>query len=90
MSLNIKNERVHALAREAARVTGKSQTSVIEEALVKLLAEHGTDPVEADRQRRIDAVTQIALKWRDLPEVEGDDRIREVEDLYDPETGLPA
>ena len=35
MSLNIKNERVHALAREAARITGKSQTGVIEEALEK-------------------------------------------------------
>ena len=39
MSLNIKNERVHELAREAARRTGKSQTRVIEEALEKLLAD---------------------------------------------------
>ncbi len=90
MSLNIKNERVHALAREAARVTGKTQTSVIEEALVKLLAEYGVDPVEADRQRRMDVMRQIALEWHSLPELEGADRIREVEDLYDDETGLPA
>ncbi|MBM7517239.1 type II toxin-antitoxin system VapB family antitoxin [Nocardioides nitrophenolicus] len=90
MSLNIKNERVHALAREAARITGKSQTSVIEEALVKLLAEYGLDPVEADRKRRMDAVTQIALEWQDLPVLDGEDRIREVEDLYDTETGLPV
>ena len=33
MSLNIKNERVHELAREAARRTGMNQTSVIEAAL---------------------------------------------------------
>lgn len=33
MALNIKNERVHALAREAAARTGRSQTSVIEAAL---------------------------------------------------------
>ncbi|MDQ6525165.1 type II toxin-antitoxin system VapB family antitoxin [Nocardioides sp. LHD-245] len=90
MSLNIKNPRVHELAREAARLTGKSQTSVIEEALVKLLADYGADPVEAERRRRIDAVNRIALRWRDLPEIEGEDRIRDVEDLYDPETGLPA
>ncbi|WP_083190675.1 type II toxin-antitoxin system VapB family antitoxin [Serinicoccus hydrothermalis] len=29
MSLNIKSERVHALAREAARVTGRSQTGAV-------------------------------------------------------------
>ncbi len=33
MSLNIKNERVHELVREAARRTGRSQTSVVEAAL---------------------------------------------------------
>lgn len=90
MSLNIKNERVHALAREAARVTGKTQTSAIEEALVKLLAEYGVDPVEADRQRRMDIIREIALEWHELPEVEGEDRIRNEEDLYDAETGLPV
>ena len=90
MSLNIKNERVHALAREAARVTGKSQTSVIEEALEKLLAEYGKDPVEAERRRRIDAVNRIVLEYAALPEATGDDRIRSEDDLYDPETGLPV
>ena len=30
MGLNIKNERVHELARQAAAVTGKSQTGAIE------------------------------------------------------------
>lgn len=38
MSLNIKNERVHRLAREAAQRTGMSQTGVIEAALEQLLA----------------------------------------------------
>ena len=38
MSLNIKNERVHDLAREAARRTGMNQTGVIEAALEQLLA----------------------------------------------------
>ena len=38
MGLNIKNERVHALAREAAQRTGLTQTSVIELALERLLA----------------------------------------------------
>jgi len=43
MGLNIKNERVHDLARRAARVTGLSQTSVIEEALVDLLQKYDDD-----------------------------------------------
>ncbi len=43
MSPNIKNERVHALAREAARRTGMTQTSVIETALQRLLAELADD-----------------------------------------------
>lgn len=90
MSLNIKNERVHALAREAARVTGKTQTSVIEEALERLLADLGIDPVETDIQRRMEAIRQIALEWHQLPETEGEDRIRNEEDLYDAETGLPV
>jgi antitoxin VapB len=49
MGLNIKNERVHRLAREAARVTGRTQTGAIEEALVKLLREYDVDP---DRPHR--------------------------------------
>ncbi len=47
MSLNIKNEWVHALARRASQITGRGQTSVIEMALEEPLArlqeaEHGT------------------------------------------------
>ncbi|GAA1514994.1 type II toxin-antitoxin system VapB family antitoxin [Nocardioides humi] len=90
MSLNIKNERVHALAREAARVTGKTQTSVIETALEQFLARLGADPVETDRQRRIDMANAISLRWRERPRIPGDERILDEEDLYDPETGLPA
>jgi antitoxin VapB len=37
MSINIKNPRVHELARRAAALTGQSQTSVIEAALVRFL-----------------------------------------------------
>lgn len=39
MGLNIKNERVHELAREAARLTGGNQTSAIELALERFLAD---------------------------------------------------
>lgn len=39
MGLNIKNERVHQLAREAARRLDASQTSAIEQALERMLAD---------------------------------------------------
>lgn len=35
--MNIKSERVHELARQAARLTGQSQTSVVEAALTAYL-----------------------------------------------------
>ncbi|WP_232678060.1 type II toxin-antitoxin system VapB family antitoxin [Nocardioides sp. R-C-SC26] len=84
MSLNIKNPRVHELAREAARRTGKTQTSVIEEALEQLLRGLPDEDSRADRAwawyRRMAAgrtdEERVALRA-----AEGD--------LYD-EDGLPA
>lgn len=60
VSLNIKNPRVHELARVAAERTGMSQTSVIELALERLLAslppkEDDLDRLIADLQSRIAA-----------------------------------
>lgn len=85
MSLNIKNDRVHALAREAARRTGKSQTSIIEEALMRLLAD--LDAPEADERlgqvdlvlERVDAVMTDEIRAAIR---------RDLDDLYD-ESGLP-
>lgn len=89
MSLNIKNERVHALAREAARVTGKSQTGAIETALEKLLAEHSAAE-KADRQRRLDRLMAIGRQYRRTADALGPDaETFEIEDLYDDELGLP-
>lgn len=90
MGLNIKNDRVHALAREAARVTGKTQTGAIEEALERLLRESGNDPAVVGRRQRMEVIRAIQAEWRSLPPSDSPDRIREVEDLYDPATGLPA
>jgi antitoxin VapB len=86
MSLNIKNERVHALAREAARRTGKSQTSVIEEALERLLADLSQEDDEVARRARLDAL------MREI-EAETTDADREatrrfMQEMYD-EHGLP-
>ena len=63
MSLNIKNERVHAMAREAAERLGTTQTGAIEEALRRLLAEDTAarrariDVILADVDRRLQGAT---------------------------------
>ncbi len=89
MGLNIKNERVHALAREAARITGKSQTSVIEEALELLLAQYGADAEQARIARTVEKVMRLAEEYRTESQRFGGVPMT-VEDLYDEETGLPA
>ena len=88
MGLNIKNERVHALAREAARVTGKNQTSSIQEALELLLRTYGADPHEAGVARKVDSVTRLVQEYQADPG-NAHPTIRLVEDLYDEATGLP-
>jgi antitoxin VapB len=88
MGLNIKNERVHELAREAARVTGKSQTGAIEEALEGLLRDYGADPTEARIARRLDVAREIAASYAADPG-QSDRTIRRIEDLYEESSGLP-
>jgi antitoxin VapB len=87
VSLNIKNERVHALAREAARRTGATQTSAIEQALEQLLASLDEAPEEEARRARLSA---LMTEIRETT-TEEDRRAakRAVQDLYD-EHGLPA
>lgn len=87
MGLNIKNERVHALAREAARLRGTTQTGAIEEALEMLLRAHGVDPRERRARIRIDTAHRVIDAYARLPTSEP--AIRRVEDLYDDRSGLP-
>lgn len=81
MSLNIKNQRVHRLARAAAERSGKTQTGAIEAALEQYLAT--LDPAEGhDPRHRIDAIlsdVDVRLAGRGL----------DTDDLYD-DRGLPA
>lgn len=86
MSLNIKNERVHALAREAAEVTGRSQTGAIELALERLLEEHRAEQRKLDKQQRGEAL----LEWIRANITDEDRQAidRAVEEMYD-EDGLP-
>lgn len=85
MSLNIKNERVHALAREAAARTGKSQTSVIEQALEELLER--TRDQESGRLRRLEQVDRLLDDMHARIAASGP--LMDINDLYD-ENGLPV
>lgn len=83
MSLNIKNERVHGLVREAARRTGQSQTKVVEDAL-ELFITHLDHTSENRRARVLELLGDFDRRMTPA------DRQRlTTEGLYD-ERGLPA
>jgi antitoxin VapB len=92
MSLNIKNEHVHALAREAARRAGASQTSVIEQALEEYLARLDTaeDSAPGPGDARRHRVDQVLAGVDAIVTAADRRRLREIEEaLYD-DSGLPA
>lgn len=79
---------MHELARRAAEITGTTQTSAIEEALLLLLRKHGVDPAEAAHAQRLELVrrrlAQIDVEVeRTLP-----GPVTSADHLYD-STGLP-
>ena len=84
MSLNIKNERVHQLVRDAAQRTGLSQTSVIEEALKRYLRD--LDEQQSATRRRVDEI--LADFDARLTDEDRAQMRAAADDLYD-ERGLP-
>ncbi|MFI6214379.1 type II toxin-antitoxin system VapB family antitoxin [Nocardia brasiliensis] len=87
MGLNIKNEKVHALVREAAERTGLTQTGVIEEALKRMLKELDAER-EAARKTRGQRLWEIVsdIDARMTPQTRA---VLTTDDLYDDE-GMPA
>lgn len=83
MSLNIKDEHVHDLAREAARRTGRSQTRAIETALLLLLRQFD----DADDVRRARVIELIDDFHRRLEA--SDPALLSTDGLYD-DAGLPS
>jgi len=82
MGLNIKNERVHELARILSQATGKTMTAVIEEALEEKLTR-----LERDREMP-GKIAWIEARLKELgPPSAG--LTSDHSDLYD-EHGLPA
>ena len=86
MALNIKNERVCRLAKQAAELTGRSQVSVLEEALEAYLAEAERDQVRARRMQAAEEFIKDITGT--VSEQERAERRRAMQDLYD-ENGLP-
>jgi antitoxin VapB len=81
MGLNIKNERVHELARILSQATGKSMTVVIEEALEKAL-------IQLEQEREMPGkIAWLEARLKELgPPPPG--LTSDHSDLYD-EDGLP-
>lgn len=90
MALNIKNERVHDLAREAARRTGATQVSALEAALEQYLAALGDDEAVPSSERKLAQAQEIAGAMRDsLTDADRAAMKADLEGMYD-EHGLPA
>lgn len=93
MALNIKNERVCALAREVAERTGQTQTAAIETALEARLRELVAQTESEQRRREADLkerrrrVDEILAR---IPPVDPEaPSVSEIlDEMYDPQTGL--
>jgi len=89
MSLNIKNERTHALVKELAQRTGRSQTSAVEEAVRRYLSDVGVDVDAEARADRLRAARSVVAAYRADVSEEDMERIHHADhDLYDG-AGLP-
>ena len=84
MSLNIKNEETHQLARELAALTGESMTGAITVALRERLER---ETHERSVETRVQELRSIALRCARLLE-DGPSAVEHGDYLYD-EDGLP-
>lgn len=82
MSLNIKSDEVHELARRLALVSDTSMTSAVEDALRRRLAEVET----SHRRRRARAVLEEI--WAGMTDDDREALRRAEDEMYD-EAGLP-
>lgn len=86
MSLNIKNETTHELVRRLAALTGQSQTSAVEDAVRRRLAEL-EEGREAEIERRRAAIAAVIARARLVPRT-GRSTEDIMDELYD-DTGMP-
>lgn len=86
MSLNIKNETTHELVRRLAALTGQSQTSAVEDAVRRRLAELEQGR-EAEIERKRAAIAAVIARARLVPRT-GRSTEDIMDELYD-EAGMP-
>jgi antitoxin VapB len=84
MSLNIKNEETHRLARELARLTGESVTMAVTVSLKERLERKKPNPKAGLADWLDELSKRTAPLLKDLPP---SNKIGDL--LYDKETGLP-
>ena len=82
MSLNIKNEETHRLARELAELTGETMTGAVTVALRERLER------ERKIQEKLRAMREITDRLSKLPRRPGPSAVEHGDFLYD-ERGLP-
>jgi antitoxin VapB len=85
MSLNIKNEETHRLARELAQRTGETITLAITVALRERLERQ---KLADGRESRLEKIKRIVERTAPLMD-ESRTGKELIDELYDPETGLP-
>ena len=81
MSLNIKNERTHALVRELATLSGMSQTEAVEDAVTRRLEQLRANDREGLSDRLLRLGTKIAERM-------GSERFENPDDWLYAENGL--
>ncbi|PRB12968.1 antitoxin [Microbacterium sp. MYb62] len=86
MSLNIKNETTHELVRRLAALTGQSQTSAVEDAVRRRLAELESEKASLEERRR-SRIDELIAEAHRLP-LNGPTTEEILADMYD-EMGLP-
>ncbi len=86
MSLNIKNETTHELVRQLAALTGQSQTSAVEDAVRRRLAELESEKASLEERRR-SRIDELIAEAHRLP-LNGPTTEEILADMYD-EMGLP-
>ena len=87
MSLNIKNEETHRLVRQLAELTGQSQTSAVEDAVRRRLAELTADQAA---ERRTERIRDIVQRAQEAAATDPEWLRRDWDaELYDNQTGLP-
>ena len=85
-SLNIKNEEIFRKAHELAKLTGQSVTGAVGAAIDERLER---EQQKSKRQNRLEWLLQLSKETSALMN-DGRTSKELMDELYDPETGLPA